>query len=138
MKETTNHEELLKNRKFRWLVATLLVVAPFEVLSFFSIHLPLWIELPLFFVIIIVFGKGVFISGIQSLFKLHFSNINLLMTIAVSGALYLQQFEEAVIIIILFALGDTLEEFGIARSQTALKELVKKSPKSAQIKGKEE
>jgi len=138
MKETMNHEELLKNRKFRWLIATLLVVAPFEVLSFFSIHLPLWIELPLFFVIIIVFGKGVFINGIQSLFKLHFSNINLLMTIAVSGALYLQQFEEAVIIIILFALGDTLEEFGIARSQTALKELVEKSPKSAQTKGKEE
>jgi Cd2+/Zn2+-exporting ATPase len=133
-----NYQELLENNKFRWLIATLFVVAPFEVLSFFSIHFPLWMELPLFLVIIIVFGKGVFISGIKSLLKLDFSNINLLMTIATFGALYLQQFEEAVIIIVLFALGDTLEELGIARSQTALKELVEKSPKSAQIKGKEE
>lgn len=132
------YKELLKNNKFRSLLATLLVVTPFEVLSFFSIHFPLWIELPLFIVIIIVFGKKVFISGIRSLFKLDFSNINLLMMIATFGALYLQQFEEAVIIIVLFALGDTLEEFGIKRSQTALKNLIKKTPKSAQIKGSKE
>ncbi len=56
------------------------------------------------------------------------------MTIAVFGAVYLQQFEEAVIIVVLFALGETLEEFGIERSQTALKNLVEKIPKSAQIK----
>ena len=133
-----NYEELLKNNKFRWLIATLLVVAPFEVLSFFSIHFPLWVELPLFFAGIIVFGKKVFISGIRSLLKLDFSNINFLMTIATFGAVYLQQFEEAVIIVVLFALGDTLEEFGIERSQTALKEMIEKTPKAAQIKGKEE
>lgn len=133
-----NYEELLKNNKFRWLIATLLVVTPFEVLSFFSIHFPLWVELPLFFAGIIVFGKKVFISGIRSLLKLDFLNINFLMTIATFGAVYLQQFEEAVIIVVLFALGDTLEEFGIERSQTALKELIEKTPKSAQIKGSEE
>ncbi len=138
VRETMNYQELLKDNRFRWLVVTLLVVAPFEVLSFFSIHFPLWVELPLFLAIIAVFGKKVFISGIKSLLELDFSNINLLMSIATLGALYLQQFEEAVIIIVLFALGDTLEEFGIARSQTALKELVEKSPKAAQIKGKEQ
>lgn len=131
-------KELLKNNKFRWLIATLLIVVPFEVLSFFSIHFPLWVEFPLFFVIIMIFGRKVFLSGIRSLFKLDFSNINLLMTIATFGAVYLQQFEEAVIIIVLFALGDTLEEFGIERSQTALKELIEKTPKSAQLKGSEE
>ena len=133
-----NYQELFKNNKFRWTVATLLVVAPFEVLSFFSIHLPLWVELPLFFTGIIVFGKKVFISGIQSLLKLDFSNINFLMTIATFGAVYLRQFEEAVIIVVLFALGDTLEEFGMEKSQTALKEMIEKTPKTAQIKGNEE
>ena len=133
-----NYKELLKNNKFRWLIATLLVVAPFEVLSFFSIHFPLWVELPLFFAGIIVFGKKVFISGIRSLLKLDFSNINFIMTIATFGAVYLQQFEEAVIIVVLFALGDTLEEFGIESSQTALKEMIEKAPKLAQIKGNEE
>ncbi|MDD5015461.1 MAG: cation-translocating P-type ATPase, partial [Atribacterota bacterium] len=133
-----NYEELLKSNKFRWAVATLLVVAPFEFLSFFSIRFPLWIELPLFFTGIIIFGKKVFISGFRSLLRLNFSNINFLMTIATFGAIYLQQFEEAVIIVVLFALGDTLEEFGIERSQTALKEMIEKIPKTAQIKGNEE
>ncbi|MEW6418704.1 MAG: cation-translocating P-type ATPase [Nitrospirota bacterium] len=72
------------------------------------------------------------------MFKLDFSDINLLMTIAVFGAAYLQQFEEAVIIVVLFSLGETLEEFGMERSQKALKSLVEKTPKSAQVKGKEE
>ncbi len=132
------YRELFKNSKFLWLIASLLVITTFEILSFFSIHLPLWIELPLFTLIILVFGKKVFASGIRSIAKLDFSNITLLMTIAVFGAVYLQQFEEAVIIVVLFALGETLEEFGNERSQTALKRLVEKTPKSAQIKGKED
>jgi len=132
------YKELIKNSKFRWLIATLFVVAPFEILSFFSIHFPLWIELTFFLIIIFVFGRKVFASGLRSLFKVDFSNINLLMTIATFGAIYLQQFEEAVIIIILFSLGETLEEFGIERSQAALKRLIERTPRSAQIKGKEE
>jgi len=130
--------ERLKNAKFRWLIATLLIIIPFEVLSLFSIHFPLWIELPLFFIVISIFGRSVFLSGIRSLIKLNFSNINLLMTLATFGAIYLRQFEEAAIVIVLFALADSLEEFGIEKSQTALKELVETAPKAAQIKGKEE
>ena len=120
-KRAMNSQELLKDRKFRWLVATLIVITPFEVLSLLSIHLPLWVELPLFLLIITVFGKDAFVSGIKSLLKLNVSNMNLLMSIATFGALYLRQFEEAVIIIVLFALGNTLEKFGITRSQAALK-----------------
>ena len=130
-------KELFKNVKFRWLLVALIVIIPFLVLSYFSIHASLWIELPIFLIIIIIFGIKVFISAFKSLIKFKFSNINLLMTIAVIGAFYLRQFEEATIIIILFALGDNLEEFGIARSQTALKRLVDSTPKTALVKGKE-
>lgn len=126
------------NNKLLWLLLALFIVIPFEILSFVNVHLPLWIELPLFLTLIIIFGRNVFKSGIESLFHFNFSNINLLMTIAISGAMYLQQFEEAVIIVILFALGNALEDYGIERSQTALEELVNKTPKSATVKGKEE
>jgi Cd2+/Zn2+-exporting ATPase len=64
--------------------------------------------------------------------------MNLLMTIAIGGALYLQHFEEAAVIIVLFALGEKLEDFGITKSQAALKELVERTPKTAQVKGKDE
>lgn len=117
------------------LVSALIVVVPFEILSFFSIHLPLWFELPVFLIIIIFFGRDVFKSGFKSLAKLNFSDINLLMTIAIVGAVYLLELEEAAIIVILFALGETLEKIGIARSQSALENLVNTTPKSALLKG---
>ncbi|MCK5567546.1 MAG: cation-translocating P-type ATPase [Actinomycetia bacterium] len=56
------------------------------------------------------------------------------MTIAIAGALYLRQFEEAVIIVILFSIGESLEEFGIKRSKKALESLVEKTPKTATLK----
>jgi len=127
--------QFLEENKIRLLILSLAIVIPAEILSFFSIKLPFWFELPLFIIIILIFGKDVFISGIKSLLRFNFADINLLMTIAIFGALYLHQFIEAVIIVVLFGLGEALEEFGIHRSQTALKNLVKNTPKLAQIKG---
>ena len=95
-------KELLKNIKFRWQLAALIVIIPFLVLSYFSIH-ALVDRASNISLIIVIFGRKVFLSAFRSLIKLKFSNINLLMTIAVIGAIYLRQFEEAAIIIVLFA-----------------------------------
>ena len=70
--------------------------------------------------------------------QLRFSNINFLMAIAVAGAFYLRQFEEAVIVVVLFAIGENLEEYGIKRSKKSLESLVEKTPKTASLKKKEE
>jgi len=137
MRQLAKYRELLQNNKFRYLLLAFLIVLPFEILSLFSIHLPKFIELPLFLALIFIFGRNVFLSGIRSLFHFRFSDINLLMTIAIAGAAYLQEWEEAVIIVVLFALGNALEDFGIERSQSALKELVDSTPKTAQIKGRD-
>lgn len=128
-------KELLKDSKFKQLALTLGLIVPIEFLSFFSIHLPWFIEYPLFASIIYFFGRDVIVGGVQSLVKFRFSNINLLMTIATFGAIYLGELEEAVIIIVLFAVSEALEEFGITKSQNALEELVDKTPKTALIKG---
>lgn len=130
--------ELLNNKQFRLLLLSLLLVLPLEFLSFFSFHFPIWFELPFFLLIILYIGRSVFRSGIKSLVHFNFADINLLMTIAIIGALYLQQFEEATIIVILFSLGNVLEDFGIERSQKALQELVAKTPKSALVKGEKD
>ncbi len=130
--------DLLKNKKFTYLLIALVIVVPLEILSLLNVEIPLILEISLFSIIIILFGRGVIKNGLESLIHFNFSNINLLMTIAVIGAAYLGEFEEAAIIIVLFSLGETLEEFGIDRSQGALKELVDNSPKSAQLKGRED
>ncbi len=130
--------DILKETKFKRLALTLLLVIPLEILSLFSIHLPNFIEYPLFASIIFFFGREVILGGLRSLFRLNFSNINLLMTVATFGAIYLGELEEAVIIIILFAVSEALEEFGITRSQNALEDLVEKTPKTALVKGHQE
>ena len=130
--------EIFKESKFRRLALTLLLIIPLEVLSVFSIHLPRFVEYPLFAGIIFFFGKDVILGGLKSLINLNFSNINLLMTVATFGAVYLGELEEAVIIIILFAVSEALEEFGITRSQNALEELVEKAPKTVLIKDQKE
>lgn len=130
-------KELLKDSKFKQLALTLGLIVPIEFLSFFSIHLPWFIEYPLFASIIYYFGRDVIAGGVQSLMRFRFSNINLLMTVATFGAIYLGELEEAVIIIVLFAVSEALEEFGITKSQNALEELVDKTPKTALIKGHE-
>lgn len=130
--------EILKETKFKRLAATLFLIIPLEILSLFSIHLPAFIEYPLFAGIIYFFGKDVIVGGLQSLVRFKFSNINLLMTVATFGAVYLGELEEAVIIIVLFAVSEALEEFGVTRSQNALEELVEKAPKAALLKGQDE
>ena len=130
--------ELFSIKQFRWLVTALAVITPVEVLSLLGFQLPLSVGIPFLAVIAFFFGRSLFRSGFHSLLRLDFSNINLLMSIAILGALVLHHFEEAAIIIVLFALGETLEEYGIAKSQTALKELVEKAPKTAQRKGQPE
>ncbi len=126
--------ELLKNNKFRWLIISLAITIPFLILSFFNIHAYIWIELPIFLIITLLAGRRIFLNGLKGLIRFKFSNINFLMTIAVAGAFYLGQFEEAVIIVVLFAIGESLEDYGIKRSKKSLESLIEKTPKTALLK----
>lgn len=125
---------LLKEPKFVRLLLGLAAVVPFEFLSLSGKHLSYQIEVVAFLLVAILFGREIITKGIRSLLRLQFSDINLLMTIAIAGAFYLGQLEEAAIIIILFSLGEVLEDFGIEQSKSALEGLVRSSPKTALLK----
>lgn len=127
-------KEKTKNNKIWWLIISLFFIVPLEILSLFSIDFSLWIKLPFFIGIIFIFGKKIFLSGFKSLFNFNFADINLLMSIAIIGAIFLQKFEEASIIVILFGLGEALEEYGIRRSRLALENLINSSPKTVELK----
>lgn len=89
---------------------------------------------PFFATVIIGIGYRTLWHGLQALSRLNFRSINLLMVIAVAGAFYLGQYEEAAVVIVLFALGERLEEYGIAASKSALQALVDRTPKTATVK----
>lgn len=87
---------------------------------------------------ILAIGYKVVWSGVKALYKLNFSNINLLMLIAVIGAFYLKEFPEAAVLVVLYVLGERLEDIGIENSKSALDELVSKAPKTAFVKSQNE
>jgi Cd2+/Zn2+-exporting ATPase len=126
--------ELLKNNKFRFLLIALFFVTVFEVFSVLNIRFSNYIELPVFAAISILIGHKTIVSGIKNLLKLNFKSINTLMFIAVCGAFYLRQYPEGAIVIILFTLGERLEDFGIERSKSAIQTLINDFPKTANIK----
>lgn len=125
---------LWQDAKFCWLIFSLAVVAVFEFLSLAGWHLPPLAGAPFFAALILAIGWRTILSGLKALAKLNFRSINLLMVIAVGGAFYLGQYEEAAVVIVLFTLGETLERFGIASSKSALQSLVDRTPKTARIK----
>jgi len=125
---------LRQDRKFLWLVASVAVVAVFEFLSLSGRQLPRNIAAPFFALVILAVGWRILRNGLKALLKLNFRSINLLMVIAVVGAFYLGEYEEAAVVIVLFALGERLEQFGIASSKSALRALVDRTPKTATVK----
>ncbi len=124
----------INDRKFLFLLFAILIVVALEILSILDIHIPMPYAPFVFGAFIISIGYGVIWNGIKALMKLNFSSINLLMTIAVIGAFYLGEFPEAAVVIVLYVLGERLEDIGIENSKSALDELVSKSPKTATVK----
>lgn len=127
---------LLSDNKFIWLIASLVLVGVFEVLSLLGEGYKLRrdIAFPLFLVICLLVGWLTLWSGLKALLKLNFKSINLLMTIAAVGAFYLGEYEEAAVVIVLFSLGERLEHFGIESSKSALQALVERTPKQTLIR----
>ncbi len=112
---------LLQDKKFLWLIASVALVAVFEFLSLMGEGYKLRrdIALPFFAAIILAVGWQTLWNGIKALSKLNFRSINLLMTVAIVGAFYLGEYEEAAVVIVKFTLGERLESFVIATSKSA-------------------
>ena len=124
----------INDNKFLILLSAITIVVGLEILSIIGIHIP-WPYAPIVFAIFILgIGYGVLWNGIKAIFKFQFSSINLLMTIAVIGAYYLGEYPEAAVVIVLYVLGERLEDIGIEHSKSALDELISKAPKTAFVK----
>lgn len=131
-------KELFSDKKFKLLFLSLLLVLALEVLSLSGIQFPDEIAIPLFALICIGIGYKTLWNGLRNLLKLNFKSINTLMSLAVVGAFYLKEYPEAAIVIVLFTVGEYLERFGVMKSRSALKSLIDKTPKTANIKGEQE
>lgn len=93
---------------------------------------PSWVQISLFGVTLLLCGAGMFISGIRSIFKLQLEE-NALMTIAVIAAFCLGEYPEACMVVLLFRIGEFLEEKALERSKKNFESLSKIQPDTARL-----
>jgi Zn2+/Cd2+-exporting ATPase len=133
-----NMKSALSDKKFLWLLFSVLLSLSLETVSLLGIlESSLWL-FSICLLIILLVGKQVVIEGLKAIWKLNFSSINLLMVLAAIGAFYLGEFTEATVVIVLYTLGERLEELGLSESKSALQSLVNSVPKTVSLKGESE
>ncbi len=123
-----------KDPKFLWLIFATLLVGILEFLSLAGIRFSPSFAIPFFLIFILLIGHETLWHGLFALLTLNFRSIQALMLLAVAGAFYLGQYEEAAVVIVLYTLAEKLEEIGIGQSQSALRDLVDKMPQQARLK----
>jgi Cd2+/Zn2+-exporting ATPase len=128
-------KDALRDNKFRWLLVSVIISISLETVSLLGILESSVLLIGICLLIIISVGRHVIIKGFQALYKINFSSINLLMLLAVIGAFYLGEYTEATVVIVLYTLGERLEELGLSESKSALQGLVNSVPKSVSLKG---
>lgn len=87
----------------------------------------------IFLIAALFIGKDIIVSGLRQLFKRNVK-IQLLVTIATFGAFLLSSGEEGAILMLLFYLGEYLEEYSLNKSKKSIAKLVKLTPDMAIVK----
>jgi Zn2+/Cd2+-exporting ATPase len=90
------------------------------------------IEEILLFVSILLAGSLVFPKAFGSL-KRKTLDMNVLMTVAVVGAICIKEYSEAAAVVFLFSLSELLESLSVQRARRAIQELLKLSPQKANL-----
>jgi Cd2+/Zn2+-exporting ATPase len=93
---------------------------------------PAYVTIALYFIAIAIGGFHIAKSAIYSL-KTLTADMNLLMSIAVIGAMAIGQWEEAATVVVLFALGNALQSYTLGKTRNSIKELISLSPKEATV-----
>jgi len=89
-----------------------------------------WAWIP-FALAILVGGYPVARHAFQEVFVARSLGINALMVIAVTGAIFIGEWAEAAIVVVLFALGEALEGYAAERARGALESLLELAPPTA-------
>ena len=82
---------------------------------------------------VVLVGMPIFVKGARALLFSRRINIDLLMTLAAIGALFIGAASEGAAVVVLFTLGEGLERFSAARARDSLRSLLALQPQTATV-----
>jgi len=82
---------------------------------------------------LLLVGRPVFISAARAVWNDHQININVLMTIASIGALFVGAYTEAGMVMVLFGIGEALESYATTRTRNSIQSLIGTVPSKATL-----
>ena len=94
---------------------------------------PEWLWRAPLAVAIAVGGYPIARRGIRAIRSSRSLDINVLMSVAVLGAMAIDQWIEAAAVVVLFSIGETLEEYGLERARGSIRSLLNQAPVKARI-----
>ncbi len=77
-------------------------------------------------------GMKTLVKGAKNLFHFTF-NMNTLMAVAVFGAIAIGQYPEAAMVMVLYEIGEEIEDYTLASAQKSIQNLLEKAPSSVEI-----
>ncbi len=81
----------------------------------------------------ILVGRGVLISGLKNLKRGRILDENFLMLIATAGAFSIQEFHEAVAVMLFYQIGEFFQDLAVDRSRRSIRSLVESKPGKIQL-----
>ncbi len=125
--KTHNHEEIDTNGHLKQLyIALIFLVAAFFISN--EILKPI-----LYIISYLIAGHNVLISSLKNIKNKKFFDENFLMSIATIGALCIKEYPEAVMVMILYLLGEYFQDKAVDKARNSISELINILPEYANI-----
>ena len=103
------------------------------VLGFLSPDI-LWLKPIIFFVAYLIIGYEVLLKAFKNLLKKDVFDENFLMGLATLGALAVGEYPEAVMVMVLYQIGEMLEDMAVEKSKQSISSLMNLRPDYANVK----
>lgn len=122
-----------KNKIVFWRICICLLICSVALLCEHVFVLPPWVSVALFVLAYIVVAYDIVLDAFYDIIHGQVFGENLLMTIATVGAFFIEEFIEAVAVMLLYQIGEAFQRYALGKSRNSIAALVSIRPETATI-----